>query len=180
VPVLELMLARLRRWSSAHRREMLERCRRALEKEGRTDSADWVHYTLARHRLLALAPGARSRPQEAAPGRVAHGRALAALFAMAAAVGEASARTTRDTLAETAALIDVPPPAATPDEIDTNELANALDTLVTLPSLDKPILLRMLARMARTPGDVDFDAFLRAVAAAIDCPMPRMATSLAA
>lgn len=176
VPVLELMLARFRRWSSAHRREMLDRCRRAIEQDGRVESAEWVHYTLARHRLLPQTIGhARGAvTHRAARGRAAHSRALAALFAMAAAVGEASARTTRDTLAETAALLDVPAPAATPDQIDTVELAHALDMLVTLPPLDKPMLLRMLARMARTPGDPDFDAFLRAVAAAIDCPVPRL------
>jgi len=176
VPVLELMLARLRRWSSAHRREMLDRCRRAIEQDGRVESAEWVHYTLARHRLLPQTIGhARGAvTHRAARGRAAHSRALAALFAMAAAVGEASARTTRDTLAETAALLDVPAPAATPDQIDTVELAHALDMLVTLPPLDKPMLLKMLARMARTPGDPDFDAFLRAVAAAIDCPVPRL------
>ena len=171
VPVLELMLARLRRWSSAHRREMLERCRRALEQDRRADSADWVLYALARHRLLAPVGSARNRT--APTGRMAHGRALAALFAMAAAIGEASLRTTRDTLAETAALLDVPPPAATPDELDTTELARALDLLVSLPATDKPILLRMLLRMARTPGDPDFGAFIRAVVAAIDCPLPR-------
>ncbi|NLD69377.1 MAG: M48 family metalloprotease [Limnobacter sp.] len=171
VPVLELMLARLRRWSSAHRREMLERCRRALERDRRADSADWVLYTLARHRLGAAAGSARARAAPA--GRMAHGRALGALFAMAAAIGEASLRTTRDTLAETAALLDVPPPAATPDELDTAELARALDLLVSLPAADKPVLLRMLLRMARTPGHPDFDAFVRAVAAAIDCPLPR-------
>jgi Zn-dependent protease with chaperone function len=176
VPVLELMLARFRRWSSAHRREMLDRCRRAIEQDGRVESAEWVHYTLARHRLLPQTIGhARGAvTHRAARGRAAHSRALAALFAMAAAVGEASARTTRDTLAETAALLDVPAPAATPDQIDTVELAHALDMLVTLPPLDKPMLLKMLARMARTPGDPDFDAFLRAVAAAIDCPVPRL------
>jgi Zn-dependent protease with chaperone function len=173
VPVLELMLARLRRWSSAHRRELLERCRRAIEQDGRLESAEWIHYTLARHRLLPAGSGRRSR--NAAPGRVAHSRALAALFAMAAAVGEVSARTTRDLLAETAALLAVPPPAATPDELDTIELAHALDTLESLPPLDKPILLRMLARMARAPGDADVAAFVRAVAAAIDCPVPRAA-----
>ncbi|MCM5570984.1 M48 family metalloprotease [Burkholderiaceae bacterium FT117] len=176
VPVLELMLARIRRWSSTHRREMLDRCRRTIERDGRVDSAEWVHYTLARHRLLPQAPGgARNSVLRAAGGRAAHGRALAALFAMAAAIGEASARTTRDTLAETAALLGVPPPAATPDELDTVELAHALDTLVTLPPLDKPLLLKMLAKMARTPGNPDFDAFVRAVAAAIDCPVPRLA-----
>ncbi|HRO59814.1 MAG TPA: hypothetical protein PK177_11725, partial [Burkholderiaceae bacterium] len=171
VPVLELMLARLRRWSSAHRREMLERCRRALEQDRRADSADWVLYTLARHRLMTPVGSARNRAASA--GRMAHGRALAALFAMAAAIGEASLRTTRDTLAETAALLDVSPPAATPDELDTTELARALDLLVSLPATDKPVLLRMLLRMARTPGDPDFGAFIRAVAAAIDCPLPR-------
>lgn len=172
VPVLELMLARLRRWSSAHRRELLERCRRAIEQDGRLESAEWIHYTLARHRLLPAGSG-RGRTRNASPGRVAHSRALAALFAMAAAVGEVSARTTRDLLAETAALLAVPPPAATPDELDTIELAHALDTLESLPPLDKPILLRMLVRMARTPGDADVAAFVRAVAAAIDCPVPR-------
>jgi len=179
VPVLELMLARLRRWSSAHRRELLERCRRAIEQDGRIESAEWVHYTLARHRLLPPGNG-RWRARSIAPGRVAHSRALAALFAMAAALGETSARTTRDLLAETAALLAVPPPAATPDELDTAELAHALDTLESLPPLDKPILLRMLARMARAPEDSDFAAFVRAVAAAIDCPVPRAAARQAA
>lgn len=187
VPVLELMFARSRRWSSAHRAEMLERCRLVLERQGRIESAEWVHYALARHRLLsgqAGTPGTSLTPEtravadsrSAAPlsRRSRHSRSLATLFAMAATIGEASARITRDTLAQTAAMLAVQPPAATPDDLDTTELADALENLVSLPSLDKPILLRMLARMARTPGDPHFEAFIRAVAAAIDCPMPRL------
>lgn len=172
VPLLELLLARVRRWSSAHRRELLERCRHAIERDGRVESSEWVYYTLARHRLMPVAPGS-TRPRRHAGSRAAQTRALAALFAMAAAIGEASARTTRDALADAAAILDVPPPAATPDEVGTTELAQALDTLVGLPPLGKPILLKVLRRLARTPGDPDYEAFLRAVAAAIDCPVPR-------
>ncbi len=187
VPVLELMFARSRRWSSAHRAEMLERCRLVLERHGRIESAEWVHYALARHRLLSgqagtpgtpVTPGTRdvadSRSATPLSRRSRHSRPLATLFAMAATIGEASARITRDTLAQTAAMLAVQPPAATPDDLDTTQLADALESLVSLPSLDKPILLRMLARMARTPGDPHFEAFIRAVAAAIDCPMPRL------
>jgi len=182
VPVLELMLARFRRWSLAHRRALLDRCRRAIESDGRLESAEWVHYTLARHRLLPRssppAADGTAGTRRGADARRAHSRALAALFAMAAAIGEASARTTRDTLAEAAVLLRVPAPASTPDELDTGELARALDVLESLPPLDKPLLLRMLARMARVPGDPDFNAFVRAVAAAIDCPLPRYTIGL--
>jgi hypothetical protein len=45
--------------------------------------------------------------------------------------------------------------------------------LLGLPPLDKPILLKVLITLARTPGDPNYDAFVRAVAAAIDCPVPR-------
>src|SRR5690606_28923516 len=100
-------------------------------------------------------------------------QALAILFAMAAEIGETSARVTRDRLAETAALLRIPAPASTPDAVDAAQLTLALDVLETLPPLDKPLLLRMLERMARTPDDDDFAAFVRAVAAAIDCPVPR-------
>lgn len=172
VSLLELLLARVRRWSSAHRRELLDRCRRAVEHDGRVHSAEWIHYTLARHRLSPHATSpARQRRAPASKG--AQSRALAALFAMGAAVGEASARATRDALAEAAAMLGIPPPASTPDDVGTAELALALDTLVGLPPLDKPILLRALASLARTPGDPNYDAFVRAVAAAIDCPAPR-------
>jgi Zn-dependent protease with chaperone function len=174
VPLLELLLARVRRWSSAHRRELLDRCRRAIEHDGRVHSAEWIYYTLARHRL-ALGPGGTVRRRRAAVPRQAQSRALAALFAMAAAVGEASARTTRDALAEVCAMLAIPPPASTPDEVGTTELALALDALVALPPLDKPVLLKVLVTLARTPGDPNYDAFVRAVAAAIDCPVPRSA-----
>lgn len=174
VPLLELLLARVRRWSSAHRRELLERCRHAVERDGRLGSSEWVYYTLARHRLMPV-PAGSARPRRHAGSRAAQTRALAALFAMAAAIGEASARTTRDALADAAAILDVPPPAATPDEVSTTILAQALDTLVGLPPLGKPILLKVLRRLSRTPGDPDYEAFLRAVAAAIDCPVPREA-----
>jgi len=172
VPLLELLLARVRRWSSAHRRELLDRCRRAVEADGRVDSSEWVYYTLARHRLLPASPAAQ-RSRRATASRAELSRALAALFAMAAAIGEASARRTRDALADAAALLDVPPPAATPDEVGTAELARALDVLLALPLLSKPILLKVLRALARTPGDPNYEAFLRAVAAAIDCPAPR-------
>ncbi|RPH67740.1 MAG: hypothetical protein EHM83_00720 [Burkholderiales bacterium] len=172
VPLLELLLARIRRWSSAHRRDLLDRCRRAVERDGHVQSAEWIYYTLARHRLSPNA-SVPARQRRAPTSKRAQSRALAALFAMAAAVGEASARATRDELAEAAAMLEVPPPASTPDEVGTTELALALDTLLGLPPLDKPILLKVLARLARVPGDPNYDAFLRAVAAAIDCPVPR-------
>jgi len=172
VPLLELLLARVRRWSSAHRRELLDRCRRAVERDGRVESSEWAYFTLARHRLLPTSPSAQ-RSRRANASRLEHSRALAALFAMAAAIGEASARNTRDALADAAALLYVPPPAATPDEVGTAELTRALDVLLALPPLSKPILLKVLRRLARTPGDPDYEAFLRAVAAAIDCPAPR-------
>ena len=172
LPLLELLLARVRRWSSARRRELLDHCRRAVECDGHVHSAEWVYYTLARHRLLPN--GAHLARQRRAPAsKLAQSRALAALFAMAAAVGEASARTTRDALAEAATVLEVPPPASTPDEVGTTELALALDTLLRLPPLDKPVLLKALVGLARTPGDPNYDAFVRAVAAAIDCPAPR-------
>ncbi len=174
VPLLELLLARVRRWSSAHRRELLDRCRRAVERDGRVDSSEWVYYTLARHRLLPGSPNA-PRARKAAASRAEQSRALAALFAMASAIGEASARNTRDALADAAAMLDVLPPAATPDEVGTAELTRALDILLGLPPLAKPILLRVLRTLARVPGDANYDAFLRAVAAAIDCPVPREA-----
>ncbi len=145
---------------------------RAVECDGHVHSAEWVYYTLARHRLLPN--GAHLARQRRAPAsKLAQSRALAALFAMAAAVGEASARTTRDALAEAATVLEVPPPASTPDEVGTTELALALDTLLRLPPLDKPVLLKALVGLARTPGDPNYDAFVRAVAAAIDCPAPR-------
>ncbi|MCO5099307.1 MAG: M48 family metalloprotease [Burkholderiaceae bacterium] len=172
VPLLELLLARVRRWSSAHRRELLDRCRRVVERDGRIDSSEWVYYTLARHRLLPASP-AGPRARRANLPRTEHSRALAALFAMAAAIGEASARSTRDALADAAALLEVPPPAATPDEVGTAQLTRALDVLLGLPPLSKPILLKVLRGLARTPGDPNYEAFLRAVAAAIDCPAPR-------
>lgn len=172
VPLLELLLARVRRWSSAHRRELLDRCRRAVERDGRVDSSEWVYYTLARHRLMPASPGAQ-RARRSTVSRLEQSRALAALFAMAAAVGEASARNTRDALADAAAMLDVQPPAATPDEVGTAELTRALDVLLALPALSKPVLMKVLRRLARTPGDPDYEAFLRAVAAAIDCPVPR-------
>lgn len=172
VPLLELLLARVRRWSSGRRRELLDRCRRAVEADGHVHSGEWIYYTLARHRLSPNASiGARQR--RAPSTRQAQSRALAALFAMAAAVGEASARATRDALADAAAMLEIPPPASTPDEVGTTELALALDTLLGLAPLDKPILLKVLFTLARTPGDPNYDAFVRAVAAAIDCPVPR-------
>ncbi len=172
VPLLELLLARVRPWPGAHRRELLDRCRHAVERDGSVHSAEWIFYTLARARLLP-GPAASPRQRGAPPSKLAQSRALAALFAVAAAVGEASARSTRDALAHAATMLDVPPPASTPDEVRTTELALALDALLRLPPLDKPILLKILLALARAPGDPRHEAFVRAVAAAIDCPMPR-------
>src|SRR5690606_7189946 len=148
-------------WSSAHRRELLDRCRRAVERDGRVDSSEWVYYTLARHRLLPASPGAQ-RARRATVSRLEQSRALAALVARAWAVGEALARVTRYALAAAAALLDVQPPAAMPDEVGTAELTRALDGLLALPPLSKPILLKSLRALARTPGDPNYEAFLRA------------------
>lgn len=176
VPLLELLLARVRVWSATHRRELLDRCRAAVERDGRVQPAEWIYYTLVRHRLQpTLAHPAHER--RAVVSRAAQSRALAALFSMAASIAEASARNTRDALADAATLLEVPPPAGTPDEVGSVELGLALEALLALPPLRKPILLRVLQSLARTPGEPGFEAFLRAVAAAIDCPAPRSAAN---
>ena len=180
VPVLELLLGRLRRWEMSRRRQILEHCRKIIESDSRIDYTEWVHYTLARHRLLppVYEPAGRFPAPDAAPQVLAEiSQALAVVFAMGAAVGQCSARTTRDVLAETATRLKISPPAATPDEPGTIELTRALDLLVSLPPLEKPLLLKMIRRLARTSGEPHFEAFVRAIAAAIDCPVPAASVS---
>jgi Zn-dependent protease with chaperone function len=180
VPVLELLLGRLRRWEMGSRHRLLDHCRKAIESDSRIDYTEWVHYTLARHRLLppVYEPAGRFPGPEAAPQVQAElSQALAVVFSMGAVVGQCSARTTRDVLAETATHLKVAPPAATPDEPGTSELTRALDLLVSLPPLEKPLLLKMLRQLARTPGEPHFEAFVRAIAAAIDCPVPATSVS---
>lgn len=172
MPLFELLLARTRGWSIARRRTLLEHCRRAVASRARDNPSAWVYYTLAQHRL-SLASTDFVQTQRTLVSRFDQSRALAILFAMASILAEASARNTRDALADAALLLTISPPAATPDRVSAIELTRSLEILAVLPAFSKPILLKVLGRLARSPQEPVYQAFLRAVAAAIDCPAPR-------
>lgn len=188
VAVLELLLGRLRDRGVAQRTALLEACRPSppdatisMASPDRSVPAAWVRFALAGHRLGRVAGTALGEPVDDRPGRrqrrriepKAHSRALAVLFAMAAIVGETSLRTARDTLAEAAARLVIQPPASIPESIDYAAVSQAMVALLEIPESDKPALMQLLEQMARVPADLQFDAFMRAVAAAIDCPVHR-------
>ncbi len=169
VPLIEVLAARLRSWPNRHRRELLAACREAIAADGQIDKSEWIYYTLLRHRLLPPPAGANGNEPTAAEQR----RALAVLMATGGRLAEQSARRVRDAVADAAAALGIPQPATTPDEPCGRSLAEALDRLRRLPPTVKPQLLRILAGLARDPGDIGYQAFMAAVAAAIDCLPPR-------
>ncbi len=173
MPLFELLLARTRGWSHARRRVLLEQCRRAVSQRARDNPLAWVYYTLAQHRLSLASPEC-ARARRRLVSRFDQSRALATLFAMASILAEASARNTRDALADAAVLLTISPPAATPERVSAIELVRSLEILSMLPVFSKPILLKVLGRLARSQHEPDYQAFLRTVAAAIDCPAPRL------
>ncbi len=169
VPLIEVLAARLRTWPIAYRRALLEAARQAVEADGEIDKAEWIYYTLLRHRLIPQASVASVKEPTDPELR----RAIAVLFAMGGRVTEQSARRVRDAVADAALALNIPQPAETPDESCVRSLAEGLDRIRELPPLVKPSLLRVLAGLARDPADITYQAFLAAVAAAIDCPPPR-------
>lgn len=169
VPLIEVLTGRLRSWPIGHRRGLLEGCRQAVAADGEIDKAEWIYYTLLRHRLVPPpAPEVLAPPSEPELRR-----AIGVLFAMAGRVTEQSARRVRDAVADAAAALNIPQPAHTPDLPCVRSLTEALDRLRALPPLVKPGLLRVFAGLARDPSDLRYQAFLAAIAAAIDCPPPR-------
>ncbi len=169
VPLIEVLAARLRSWPNRHRRALLASCREAIAADGQIDKSEWIYYTLLRHRLLPPPAGASGDGPTMAEQR----RALAVLMATGGRLAEQSARRIRDAVADAAAALGIPQPATTPDEPCGRSLAEALDRLRRLSPTVKLRLLRILAGLARDPGDIGYQAFMAAVAAAIDCLPPR-------
>src|SRR5690606_6956317 len=99
---------------------------------------------------------------------------LAELFGLAAAIGEQSARGTREAVSRAARGLGIAPPVSTSERTDAASLARALEVLASIAPLHKPILLKSLGALARDAEDPRFQAFLAAVAAAIDCPPLRV------
>jgi len=167
LPLLEVLTARLRPWPRDLHERLLDDCREAVQADGRIDKTEWVYFTLVRHRLLPVEPGREPAPDELR-------RALAELFGLAAAIGQQSARGTREAVSRAAASLGIAPPVSTSERADAASLARALEVLASITPLQKPALLKALGALARDADDPRFQAFLAAVAAAIDCPPLRV------
>lgn len=167
LPLLEVLTARLRPWPRELHERLLAACREAVEADGRIDKTEWVYFTLARHRLLPPEQGREPGPDELR-------RALAELFGLAAAIGEQSARGTREAVSRAADGLGIAQPVSTSERPDAASLARALEVLASIPPLQKPALLKSLGTLARDAEEPRFQAFLAAVAAAIDCPPLRV------
>lgn len=167
LPLLEVLTARLRPWPRELHERLLEACREAVQADGRIDKTEWIYFTLVRHRLLPVEPEREPGPDELR-------RALAELFGLAAAIGEQSARGTREAVSLAADRLGIAPPVSTSERTDAASLAQALEILAAIAPLQKPALLKSLGALARDADDPHFQAFLAAVAAAIDCPPLRV------
>src|SRR5690606_17479037 len=124
-------------------------------------------YTRGRHRLLPPEAGREPTPDELR-------RALAELFGLAAAIGEQSARGTREAVSRAADGLGIAQPVSTSERPDAASLARALEVLASIPPLPKPALLKSPGTLARDAEEPRFQAFLAAMAAAIDCPPLRV------
>ncbi len=165
VPLIEILAARVRHWPLECRQTLVRYCHDAVLADGRIEKTEWIYFTLVKHRLLLDAQTDR-RHTSAIDKR----RALAEIFSMAGHLSDQSARRVRDAVVEAAAAIGVEQPAATPDGFEFRSLTRALDVLRDVSPLRKPILLKSLRDLAREDASPVYDAFLMAVAAAIDCP----------
>jgi hypothetical protein len=76
----------------------------------------------------------------------------------------------REAVLQAAEVLGVAQPASTPDQLQFRSLTRALEVLTCLPPLKKPGLLRSLETLQGGQPDAVYQAFLAAVAAAIDCP----------
>ena len=165
VPLLELLASRVRHWPEESRRTLVRYCHDAVHADGRIEKTEWIYFTLIRHRLL---------PHERVPREWASAtqkrRALAEVFSMAGHLSDQSARKVRDAVVMAAAHLDVEQPTATPDEFEFRSLSTALDVLRALSPLRKPLLLKSLQSLSRQENSATYQAFLAAVASAIDCP----------
>lgn len=165
VPLLELLASRVRHWPEEGRRTLVRYCHDAVHADGRIEKTEWIYFTLIRHRLL---PDERIPREWASPTQKR--RALAEVFSMAGHLSDQSARRVRDAVVMAAAHLDVEQPTATPDEFEFRSLSRALDVLRAISPLRKPLLLKSLQSLSRQENSATYQAFLAAVASAIDCP----------
>lgn len=165
VPLIELLTSRVRHWPLECRKTLVRYCHDAVLADGRIEKTEWIYYTLVRHRLL---------PEESACRQWASStlkrRALAEVFSMAGHLSAKSARQVREAVVVAAANIGIEQPTATPEQFEFGSLSRALDVLHALAPLRKPLLLKSLQLLCPKEESAIYQAFLVAVAAAIDCP----------
>ena len=165
VPLIETLASRLRQWPQESRHTLVRYCHDAVLADGRVEKTEWIYFTLVRHRLLPTLRGS-ARSVTALDQR----KALAELFSMAASLSPCSAREVREAVFQAAQVLDIPQPASTPEQLQFRSLTRALEVLTCLPPLRKPGLLRSLEVLQGQQPNAVYQAFLAAVAAAIDCP----------
>lgn len=165
VPLIELLTSRIRHWPLECRNTLVRYCHDAVLADGRIEKTEWIYFTLVRHRLL---PDAKVRREWASATQKR--RALAEVFSMAGHLSEQSARRVRDAVVLAAEQLGVEQPTATPEQFEFRSLSRALDVLRAIAPLRKPLLLKSLQTLSQPQTNATYQAFLVAVAAAIDCP----------
>lgn len=166
LPLLEVLTARLRPWPLELRMRLLEECRAAVLADGRIEQTEWVYFTLVRHRLLPRSPVGEPSADDLR-------NALAEVFGLAATLSRPSARATREAVSQAARVLDIAPPVSTSEQAEACTLTRALEHLASIGPLQKPGIMKVLGELAGDTDDPCFEAFLAAVAAAIDCPPVR-------
>lgn len=165
VPLIELLTSRVRHWPLECRQTLVRYCHDAVLADGRVEKTEWIYYTLVRHRLLPDEAGVRSWASSTQKRR-----ALAEVFSMAGHLSAKSARQVREAVVVAAGNIGIEQPTATPEQFEFGSLSRALDVLHAIAPLRKPLLLKSLQLLCPKEESATYQAFLVAVAAAIDCP----------
>ncbi|MES2818802.1 MAG: M48 family metallopeptidase [Pseudomonadota bacterium] len=175
LPLIELALPTLKQLSKTQAAQFKDSLVALIRADQQVSLREWAFYRILRHNLEAPVQAASQQELQHLPKQVA------LLLSMLAYAGHNNDQQAYDAFLSAraqlpfAALLLVDAAELTIESLDT-----AMTTLAQLNPLHKPRLLKALARCIEHDGQINVDEaeLFRAVADALDCPMPPLLLSV--
>lgn len=168
LPLVELCLPALKQLSVAQHRVFMQCLSILIKADGVFSLTEWSLYRVVAHGLDEKpVSGRRKSLTDCADD-------IACLLAVVAQAGEDDPKGAEDAYQAAAATLSFAVPAFTADPVPMAQLNQAVARLQRVKPLEKPRLLKALARCIEHDGRIavsEAEVF-RAVADALDCPMP--------
>jgi Zn-dependent protease with chaperone function len=172
LPLVTLAMPVLAQLGAEGKRAFLDQLRRVIDADGRLTPREFVLYVLLRQVLVV--PVRAKRPRYRSLAEVSEDATLI-LALLACASGHAAAGGPFRQALAVACLPGTPLPDVQALLLD--RVVAALERLDAIPPLAKPALLKACVAAVRGPAGIRMQEaeLLRAVAAAVDCPLPPFA-----